>query len=307
MKYTDIIKRAFRIAWTHKSLWLLGFLASLGSGGSGGNFSTGGNAGGREGTTELPGWMDTSQISRWLAENSGAIMAAICVLLCVFFVLWLVMLVLGEIGQGGLIANVNEIERDGRPGFGDGWRAGVARVRTLVGMRLLLSIPGILLGLIFVSILVISVVGTAGSAVGGRNSDEMIAMLLSAGAIGFLCLVFPLLCVFVIYSIAVGILETFGRRAIMLENLGAVDGIKRGWELFRSRLGDSIVLAILMAIIRTVLAIFIVVLVAIIAPCIIFGDDGRRTTDGDGRDDRRPTTDDGERYSVVRRPSSVVF
>jgi len=266
VNYTETIKRAFRIAWKHKSLWLLGFLASLSSGGgSGGNFNTGGGSDGGSGSNQLPSWLDASQIGRWFEQNSATVAALICVLLCVFLVIWLVTLVLGEIGQGGLIANVDGIERGGSPTFGDGWRAGAARVRTLVGMRLLLAIPGILLGAIFVAILVITTVGAAGTALSGQSGEDLFAAILGAGALGFLCIVFPLLCIFAIYSLLVGVLETFGRRAVVLENLGAIDGLKRGWAVFRGKIGDSIVLAILMAVVSFVVGIVVAV------PLVVFG------------------------------------
>lgn len=266
MNYVDTIKRAFRITWIHKSLWLLGFLASLSSGGgSGGNFNTGGGSDGGSGSNQLPSWLDASQVGRWFEQNSATVAALICVLLCVFLVIWLVTLVLGEIGQGGLIANVDGIERGGSPSFGDGWRAGAAHVRTLVGMRLLLAIPGLLLGAIFVAILVITVVGAAGTALSGQSGEDLFTAILGAGAIGFLCLFLPLLCIFAVYGLLVGILETFGRRAIVLENLGAVDGLKRGWAVFRGRVGDSIILAILMALVGFVVGIVIAV------PLAVFG------------------------------------
>ncbi|MCX6017577.1 MAG: hypothetical protein NTZ50_03595 [Chloroflexi bacterium] len=266
MNYINTIKRAFRIAWTHKSLWLLGFLAALsGGGGGGGNLNIPSN---QRNTDTLPGWMDNSelsnQVARWFDQNSGLVLAAICGLLCVLLVLWIVTLILSEIGHGGLIANVDRIEHGENPGFGDGWRAGSARLRTLVGLRLLLAIPGILLGLIFAAILVIGVVGIAGST-GTRSSESMFTTMMGAGLVGILCVGIPLLCIFVIYGILVGILETFGRRAIMINGLGAVDGLKRGWAVFRSRIGDSIVLAILMAVVGFVIGLIIAV------PLLIFG------------------------------------
>ena len=269
MNYVDTIKRAFRITWMHKSLWLLGFLASLGSGGSGSGVGTGGNADGQQDLGRMPGWMGDSQLgnefNRWMSDNSGVILALTCALLCVFFIIWIATLVLGEIGQGGLIANVDGIERGGSPSFGDGWRAGAARVRTLVGMRLLLAIPGILLGAIFAAIVVITIVGAAGSAAGGRSGDDMFSTILGAGILSIVCLFLPLLCIFAIYGLLVGILETFGRRAIVLENLGAIDGLKRGWAVFRSRIGDSIVLAILLAVVGFVVGIVIAI------PLAVFG------------------------------------
>jgi hypothetical protein len=262
MNYVDTIKRAFRIAWMHKSLWLLGFLASLSSGGSGGSFSGGGDGGGRSDAGELPNWMGGSGMERWLSDNAGLLIGVVCGLLCFFLVLWLVFLVLGEIGQGGLIANVDGIERGGAPGFRDGWNAGRARMRTLVGMRLLLSLPGILIGVIFASIAVLMLAGAAGSA--GRGDDAM-NTIMGIGVVGLVCVFFPMLCVFAIYGIVVGILETFGRRAIVLENLGAIDGLKRGWAVFRGRIGDSIVLAILMAVVGVVIGFVIAI------PLGIFG------------------------------------
>src|SRR5450759_2478461 len=38
MDFGATISRAFRIMWDNKVLWILGFLAALGGGGTGGNF-----------------------------------------------------------------------------------------------------------------------------------------------------------------------------------------------------------------------------------------------------------------------------
>ncbi|MCX6017576.1 MAG: hypothetical protein NTZ50_03590 [Chloroflexi bacterium] len=248
---------------------MLGFLVSLSGGGFGGgfgssfgsSFSTGSSSDGRSGMNPLPGWWGNSQmrreIGRWLADNSETILAAIGVLLCVLFVLWIVLLLLGEIGQGGLITNVDGIERSGSPGLGDGWRAGAARMRTLVGMRLLLAIPGLLLVLIALALFAPTIAALISGVRSAGDITDNAALALGSGMIGMICAGIPLLCVVAIYNLLIGLLETFSRRAIMLENLGTFDSIKRGWAVFRSRIGDSIVIAILMAVVNFIVGIII--------------------------------------------------
>jgi hypothetical protein len=140
MNYLDIIRRAFRITWTHKWLWLLGFAASLSGGGAGGFFGTGADNTGGNGfiTTTSRGSPFLGLLSLltiYSPADSPQWPVYIGMGLFVIAVLWLGTLLLGEIGHGGLIANVDDIERGGSPTFGDGWRAGVTHMRRMADSR----------------------------------------------------------------------------------------------------------------------------------------------------------------------------
>lgn len=273
MDYIETIKRAFRITFQHKSLWVLGFLASLaGSGGSSGsgniNLPSGGSgsSGSPGGSSGLPGNMPFDDLPRMFNENVGLIVAVIIALCCFLLVLSLIFIALSEIGHGGLISNVDRIEQGERPGLGDGWRSGAGRLRTLFGQHLLLAIPGLIIALVLVAALAIGFAPLFTEMARGGDFDRAPEMMMG-GIFGALCLLVPLACVGWIWGILSAILSTFGRRAVMLNGAGAIDGFKQGWAVFRANIGNSIVMAIILFVVNFVIGIGLVLAaLALLAP-----------------------------------------
>jgi hypothetical protein len=271
MDYIEIIKRAFRITFQHKSLWVLGFLASLaggsGSGSSGGNVNLpSGGSGGSGGSSGFPDNMPLNEFSRMFNENVGIVIAVIIALCCFVLVLSLIFMALGEIGHGGLIANVSRIENSERPGLGDGWQAGVSRLRTLFGQQLLLAIPGVIIAIVILAALAIGFAPLFTELARGGDFDRAPEMMMG-GIFGALCLLVPLACVGWIWGILSAILSTFGRRAVMLNGAGAIDGFKQGWAVFRANIGNSIVMAIILFVVNFVIGLGLVLAaLALLAP-----------------------------------------
>ena len=48
-----------------------------------------------------------------------------------------------------------------------------------------------------------------------------------------------------VLAILVNVIYTFAQRAIVLEDLGVIDSIRRGWDVIRANLGEVIILLIL--------------------------------------------------------------
>lgn len=262
MDYFETIKRAARMVWRHKSLWVLGFIAGLsgGGGGSGGNFGgsnfgapgsgsgTGGSSGNPFNSPEL------QEALRWITENSALLIALVLGVCLCLVLLSLLFLVLGEIGQGGLISNAARIGAGEAPGFGDGWRAGVSRARPLVGQRLLLSIPGLILGLIILAILAVAFVPLFSELISGGGESAVIERAMGA-LFGSLCVIVPLGCIAWLYQILVAILSTFGRRAVMLDGAGAIAGLRAGWSVFRGNILHTIVFAVIVVALQLIIGI----------------------------------------------------
>lgn len=276
MDYFETIKRAARMVWRHKSLWVLGFIAGLsGGGGGGGNFSAGnfggpGGGSGTGGSNVNP--FDSPELQeglRWITENSALLIAVVLGVCLCLVVLSLILMVLGEIGQGGLISNVARINADESAGFGDGWRAGLGRVRSLAGQRLLLSIPSFLLALIILAVLAVTLVPLF-SELSNGGSESAITERAMGALFGSLCLIVPLGCVAWIYQILVAILSTFGRRAIMLDGAGAIAGLRTGWSVFRGNILHSVVFAVILIATQLIIGIGIVIIgFAALAPGIV--------------------------------------
>ena len=95
MDYIETIKRAIRITFQHKSLWVLGFLASL-AGGSGGGSGGSGNlpsGSGGSGSSGIPGGspsfpsgtMPFEEFTRMLSENAPVLIAVVIGVCCFIF------------------------------------------------------------------------------------------------------------------------------------------------------------------------------------------------------------------------------
>ena len=172
MDYGWVLKRAWEITWKFKALWVLGILASCSSGGGGG-----GHGGSSSGTGyQYGGETDPRflQFQRWIEsipEETWILIAVIGVL--VILVLSAIALVLGILGQAGLIAGFNQVETNGTVTLGEAWRIGKANFWRLLGVRAVFWAAGIIAGLLIAAVAITTVLGTFG--------------------IGLICLI-PILC-----------------------------------------------------------------------------------------------------------------
>ena len=256
MDFGATLSRAFRITWNHKELWILGFLAALGSGGV--NLFRGANFNYRIGSQET----DT------LMANSGLILAGASVFACLMLILGLVLFVVSIIARGGLITGVQQIETQDGTTFGQSWTAGVSRFWTLLGLNIIVYLPLILLIIILAILFGGAIAGiitaSSGASQSRPNADAIIGLL--GGGIVVLCC---LGCVAFIYAILAMAIQVFGERAIMLQNAGVMDGIRRAWGIFRANLGNIILLAIVMAVISFIIGLIVgAVMLAVLAPTL---------------------------------------
>ncbi|HET6845650.1 MAG TPA: hypothetical protein VFH29_02385, partial [Anaerolineales bacterium] len=244
MDYSEVLTKAWRIVWKHKILWIFGILAGCGTGGGGGGgsgtrweqnspFSQGG-------TGEMERVMQ--QAGQWISEHWWVVALGILVLL----VLWAVAVFLGTIGKIGLIRGTFRVDggaekvrfaelfRESMPFF---WR--VFLLTFLIGLVfLVVFLPLVLFGIV-----------TAG--------------------VGFLCII-PLLCVLVPVLWAVGIVVHQANNAIVVEDLHMLDGLKRGWEVFKKNIGPMLLIWIITGVIGFVIGLVIALpMLIIVVPTAI--------------------------------------
>jgi len=203
MQYMDIVWRSFRISWRYKYLWLI----ALFSGEGGGNFNFGsggggGGGGGAGGGTPTRGGIDTAavqdQITRFLSDNAGWILALV--------VAWLVLVVLffivSAICEGATIRASAEHDAERPWGLGLSWRAGRHTLWAIVRFRLLLialSLPLVLLVIGLVAGIVIAIVNQN---VGAAVPLILVGILLIGAGIP--------------YAIYLFFLDKLGSRALVL-------------------------------------------------------------------------------------------
>lgn len=231
--FGEVFTRAWQIIWKHKVLWIFGILASCarGSGGGGGNSSSRYQTSG--GDTPFSGGQieqTFNQFGQYLQDNIWIIIVGIVVLL----LLWLIFMVLGIVGKVGLIkgtykadANVEQLQ------FAELWSESLPYFWRIFGLNFLLGLAVIVIIIPFVLLSVF----TAG--------------------IGALCLL-PLICILIPVGFVVSIITEQAQTAMVLEDLGIMDGLKRGWEVAKANIVTMIVMVLILgigsAIVSTVIA-----------------------------------------------------
>jgi len=236
--FGEVLSRAWQIIWKHKVLWIFGIFAgcSRSGGGSGGG---GGGSGFRtENGRPFPEFERLfNQIGQWISDHPWVIAAFV-----VFILLLIVLSIfLGTIGKIGLIKGTYKAEEGAQQLiFGELLSESMLYFWRIFGLALLIGLAFLLL---FIPLLLF-VIFTAG--------------------IGFLCIL-PLLCILIPVSWGVAVVVEQANIAIVLENLGIVDGLRRGWEVVRANFGPVILMALILfigsAVVGIVFAIPIIVAV----------------------------------------------
>jgi hypothetical protein len=246
-----ILKRAWHILWSYRTLWVFGLILALtaagSSGGSGGNngvrFSGDGNTQRYE--APLPeNWREEigkafaevgKEFSRILEDGLPALGISkgdLTTLIWIFVVFVLVMIVIGlvmavarYVSETAVIRMVDEYEAtDTKMSVRQGFRIGWSRTSwRLFLINLIVNIP------VFVLLAVMAVAGFMiyRMVVGGNET------LAVTGIVSVIGVVFLLIFVVVILSIFLGLLRHFFWRACALEDLGVGESLRRGFAMVR--------------------------------------------------------------------------
>jgi hypothetical protein len=242
--FGEVLSRAWQIVWKHRVLWIFGVFAgcsrSGGGGGGGGGGGSGIESGGQQPFPELQRTFE--QIGQWISDNPWVI--------AVFVILVLALVILsifvGTIGRIGLIKGTYEAEQGAeRLIFGELFSESMPYFWRVFGLSLLI---GVLFLLIFLPLIFFGII-TAG--------------------IGFICIL-PLLCLLIPISWAVMVVIEQANAAIVLEDLGIGDGLRRGWEVVRANIGTMILMALILFIGSAVVGIVLAIpLIVAVVPLVI--------------------------------------
>lgn len=246
MRIGEVLSRAWQIIMKHKVLWLFGILASCGSGGGGG----GGGSGNRSFNFNSDVPFDArSYIPDFLRNIPPAEMGVIITaLILIVLVLAVLVIFISTIGRIGLIHGTVLADRGAEKlSFGELFTGSLAYFWRVFFLNLIVGLFIILAVVIIVVPLAISVVGIA-------------------------CLI-PLICLFVPISWFITIVLSQANVAIVVENLGILEGLRRGWEVVRADIGIYFLMSIILLIGIAGIAGFIIALpiIIIITPLIIRG------------------------------------
>jgi hypothetical protein len=242
--FGEVLSRAWQIVWKHKILWIFGIFAGCSR--SGGGASSGGGGGGtgvEPGTQQPFSQLERlfEQIGQWISDNPWVIAVFVLLILA----LLVLAIFLGTIGRIGLIKGTYQAEQGAeRLIFGELFSESMPYFWRVFGLSLLI---GLLFLLIFLPLIFFGII-TAG--------------------IGFICII-PLLCLLIPMSWAVMVVIEQANAAIVLEDLGIGDGLRRGWEVVRSNIGTMILMALILfigaAVVGIVLAIPLIITVVPLA------------------------------------------
>lgn len=256
MDITATIRRGWEITWNNKFLWVLGFLAALGSGNSFAQYSA-----------------DSSDFQGLSPEQVSAISAGLVVLICVGLILGILMALVSLAARGGLVAAAAGIDRGETYTFGQAFRAGWNKLWSLIGMSLLLFGVVIIGGIVFIVLLVASGGSVAallsmGDSVGTGSAIAGVSLLV-------LCLI-SLCCLLIPVSIALNFIHAFAFRGIMLRDLGAVESIRHGWQVVRENFANILMLALAFLVLNAIVgliaaAILVPFSLLVAAPIVLLG------------------------------------
>ena len=239
MNHINILKRALNITINYRALWIFGMLLALTSG------SGSGNGGGGNGNNSSPNtdpnfnWQNPfgefPQLSPELANMWVGIAISLALLV-------LITILIGSIAryvsETALIRMVDENENSGeqltiRQGFRLGWSRAAWKM----------FLMDLLVGVSFVTIFILLLALAALPLLVWLTENtplQVVGTIVSA--VSILLLVFAA----IVAALAVTLIIIFARRACVLENLGVRASLRRGYEMVRQRLGDMVMMGVMM-------------------------------------------------------------
>lgn len=254
INHMSIIKRAWRILWSYKTLWVFGIILALTTGGANGSNTSGGAQGnGNSGNgfninppPEIERELGAigKVIGRFFDRvfTEGAVPTGLIALgiglACLGVIFFIVMTIARYVSENALIKLVDEHETTGdqrrvKEGFRMGWSRSAFR-QWLIGL---------VIGLPLVIAFIIALMVSAVPLLGWVTENVTIGIIGTIATIGlFFLLVFTAI---VVGTIA-GLLVKLAYRATALEDLGVFPSIGHGWQLLRGNLKEIGVMWLIM-------------------------------------------------------------
>lgn len=234
MDYSDIVKRALRVTWRHKVLWVFGFF--VGAGGFGG-----GNSGYSFGDRDLTRGSEAMMRAQAFVRENLALLIGVGIAVGV---ICLIMSVIGIAARGGLVRLVDDAEegRDVRAGVG--WDVGFSKWGRVFLIELVLLLPMVVLVLAIAAFIAVAITGVAGARLSvGSDLAAAAGGALLAGGCGALVLV---VLVVVPVSFVIGLMYPLALRYGVLSDLTAGRAFSAAWQDVRHRFKDVVLMWLVM-------------------------------------------------------------
>lgn len=221
MDFGEVLTKAWRIIWKYKILWLFGIFASCSSGGGGGGGGGGSGAQYSDGDMPYGYYNPIEYIEPWAI---ALIIAAVFLLMIIVIAIVMAVSTVGRIGlvQGTQLADENE---DAQVTFGGLFSSMKPYFWRVLGLNLLIGVGFFVLIMMFIFIGVFGAIFTFGLAL--------------------ICLL-PLCCILIPVFWVMTTFVEMANVAVITEDLGVIDGLKRGWEVFRGNLGEMVLMGLVL-------------------------------------------------------------
>jgi hypothetical protein len=254
-----VLRRAWEITWRHKTLWLFGFLVSLGTVSV--RFSTGSSSRWERLARELPPEVQPAVSDLIASPYFSALMVSLVLL---GLVVGVGLALLGALGRAALVDQVQAAEEWGSVHLRDGWQAGRQHLWPVFLVRLLLGLP----------VIVVTAAGALPAlAVALLIQGQERPAVVLPGILGiefalFACLL-PALCLAVLLSVPLSLLQRLAVRACILEGLGVRGGIVRAWRMLREYLGALALVWLILAAVGAGVVFVILLPLALVAVALV--------------------------------------
>jgi hypothetical protein len=244
MDHLKILKRAFKITWDYKALWIFGIILALTVAGSRGIQNNGGTQAqyttdkndfqtqeGIPDSIELPDGSEVDvpeilqEISTWI--TIGAILVGCC---CCLAIVWVIVgTVLRYVAETALIRMVDDYEETGeKRGIRQGFRMGWSRA----SFRLfLIDLLFFVAGLVVAILMLILIAAPVGFSIWTFTQEVIVLGVIGvvfAAGLFFLIIFFGF-----IAGVVIELLKPFFQRACVLEGLGVGESLARSFDMMK--------------------------------------------------------------------------
>jgi hypothetical protein len=229
--FGEILGRAWQIIWKFKVLWIFGILAGCGRNGGGSNSRASASDGGQNNN----GWYGFDNFT----SNINTTELVLVILGALIFILLIIALItaIQSMGQIGLARGTVRSEEGAQTlSFGELWDT-----RYFRRVFMLNFVVGLVVFLLVLLFTIPVAVGFFGIFSAGENTAIPFLVALAA------CLL-PLICVLVIAGWLASIWISLSQNAVVVENLGVRAGFRRGWQVFRENLVNTIGMGLILGI-----------------------------------------------------------
>jgi hypothetical protein len=197
--------------------------------------------------------MDFQEAFASLMGEYWGILAGVTLFICL---LSLLLYFLGVMGQTGLIKGVSLADGGAASlSFGELWSAGLRYFWRMFLLGLLVGLPF----LIIVLVLLVLLFGGIFGLIAGRETGTMVGGLIAA-----LAVFVPAICCLAILRIVVDMIVDQAKNAIVIEDMGVIEALRRGWEIFKDNFLTIVLLAIILGVLGGIIG-FVIAIPIIIA------------------------------------------